>query len=155
MLSQKHNVKFASRTGTLASSTARAGTSYEMIRQKTRSTSSPFLTSSLSRTSTSGKADHTVTGTERKKVIENTTRQINSKRSAGNEGHLNIHDRFMRGHMVQKFHAGIRSYRRSDPRDGQTGERGPHPHCHRRRTQRISWQLVDTFENLWVPTRCT
>ena len=32
-----------------------------------------------------GKVDHTVTDTERKKVIENTTLQINSKRSAGNE----------------------------------------------------------------------
>ena len=71
--------------GTLASSTARAGTSYEMIRQRTRSTSSPFLISSLSRTFTSGRADHTVTDTGRKKVINNTTRQINSKRSAGNE----------------------------------------------------------------------
>ena len=85
MLSQKHNAKYASRIGTLALSTARASTSYEMIRQKTRSISSPFLISSLSRTFTSGKADHTVTGTERKKVIENTTLQINSKRSAGNE----------------------------------------------------------------------
>ena len=59
--------------------------SYEMIRQRTRSTSSPFLISSLSRTSTSGRADHTVIGTGRKKVLENTILQINSKRSAGNE----------------------------------------------------------------------
>ena len=43
---------------------------------------SPFWISSLSRTCTSGKAGHTVTGTGRKKVIKNTTRQINSKRSA-------------------------------------------------------------------------
>ena len=85
MLSQKDNAKHAWRIGTLASSTARAGTSYEMIRQKTRSTSSPFLISSLSRTFTSGRADHTVIGTERKKVLENTILQINSKRSAGNE----------------------------------------------------------------------
>ena len=85
MLSQKHNAKYASRIGTLASSTARAGTSFEMIRQKTKSTSSPFLISSLSRTFTSGRADHTVTGTGRKKVLEKTILQINSKRSAGNE----------------------------------------------------------------------
>ena len=50
MLSQKHNANHASRIGTLAMSTAHEGTSYEMIRQKTRSTSSPFLISSLSRT---------------------------------------------------------------------------------------------------------
>ena len=55
-----------------ASSTARAVTSYEMIRQKTRSTSSLCWISSLSRTFTSGRAGHTVTGTERKKVIKNT-----------------------------------------------------------------------------------
>ena len=85
LLSQKHNAKHAWRIGTLASSTARAGTSYEMIRQRTRSTSSPFLISSLSRTFTPGRADHMVTGTGRKKVLENTILQINSKRSAGNE----------------------------------------------------------------------
>ena len=51
----------------------------------TRSTSSPFLISSLSRTFTSGRADHTVTSTERKKVMKNTTLQINSKRSVRND----------------------------------------------------------------------
>ena len=50
-----------------------------------KSTSSPFLISSLSRTFTSGRADHTVTGTGRKKVLDNTILQLNSKRSAGNE----------------------------------------------------------------------
>ena len=50
-----------------------------------RSTSSPFLISSLSRTFTSGRGDHTVTGTGRKKVIKNTTLQINSKRSVRND----------------------------------------------------------------------
>ena len=28
----------------------------------------------------------------------------------------------------------------------QISERGPHPHCYRRRTQRVSWQMVDTLE---------
>ena len=41
MWSQKHNAKHAWRIGTLASSIAPAGTSYEMIRQRTRSTSHP------------------------------------------------------------------------------------------------------------------
>ena len=36
MLSQKHNAKYASRTGTLASSTARAGTSCEMIQTENK-----------------------------------------------------------------------------------------------------------------------
>ena len=85
MLSPKHSAKHAWRTGTSALSTARAVTSYEMIRQRTRSTSSQFLTSSLFRTFTSGKVDHTVTDTERKKVINNITLRINSKRSERNE----------------------------------------------------------------------
>ena len=69
------------------------------------------------------------------------------KKKCRKRGYLGVHDRFIRDTcMVQKNHAGIGSYRRSDPRDGQIGERGPHTHCYRRRTQRISWQLVDTFE---------
>ena len=50
-----------------------------MILQKTRSTSRPCWISSLSRTFTSEKADHTVTGTGRK-VAKNTTRQNNFTR---------------------------------------------------------------------------
>ena len=83
MWSQKHNAEHVCRTGTSASSTARAVTSDEMIRQRTRSTSSQFLTSSPFRTFTSGRAGHTVTGTGREKVIKNTILQINSKRSVG------------------------------------------------------------------------
>ena len=45
MLSQKHNAKHAWRFGTLASSTARAGTSCEMERKRTRDSSSTLLTS--------------------------------------------------------------------------------------------------------------
>ena len=68
-----------------------------MIQQKTRRISSPCWISSLSRTSTSGRADHTVTGTGRK-VVKNTTLQINSKRSVviremdrlANEDHSHI-----------------------------------------------------------------
>ena len=102
MLSQKHNAKHAWRIGTLASSIARAGTSYEMIRQKTRSTSSPFLISSPSRTFTSGRAGHTVTGTGRKKVINNTTLQVNSKKKCRKRGYNNIHDRFIRDTWFRK-----------------------------------------------------
>ena len=61
-------------------STARVDTSCEMIQQKTRSISRPCWISSLSRTSTSGRAGHTVIGTGRKKVAKNSTRQNNFKR---------------------------------------------------------------------------
>ena len=53
-----------------------------MIQQKTRSTSHPCWICSPSRTSTSGRAGHTVTGTGRKQVAKNTKRQINFKRDA-------------------------------------------------------------------------
>ena len=59
--------------------------SCRIIQLKTRSTSRPCWISSLSRTFTSGRTDHTVTGTGRKKVLENTILQNNSKRSEGNE----------------------------------------------------------------------
>ena len=45
MLNPKHSAKYVCRTGTSASSTARAVTSCVKIRQRTRSTSSQFLTS--------------------------------------------------------------------------------------------------------------
>ena len=48
--------------------------------QKTRSTSRPCWISSPSRTSASERAGHTVTGTGRKKVARNSTRQNNFKR---------------------------------------------------------------------------
>ena len=80
MLSQRHNAEHAWRIGTLASSTAHVNTSCKMIQQKTRSISRPCWISSLSRTFTSGRADHTVTGTGRRKVIKNTTLQNNFKR---------------------------------------------------------------------------
>ena len=44
MLNPKHSAKYVCRTGTSASSIARVVTSCEMIRQRTRSTSSQFLT---------------------------------------------------------------------------------------------------------------
>ena len=81
----KHSAKHACRTGTSASSTARAVSSYEMIRQRTRSTSSQFLISFRFPTSTSGKVDHMVTDTGRKKGITNITLRISSRRNARRE----------------------------------------------------------------------
>ena len=66
--------------GRWPSSTARVDTSCEMIQQKTRSISRPCWISSLSRTSTSGRASHTVIDTGRRKVAKNSTRQNNFQR---------------------------------------------------------------------------
>ena len=75
-----HSAKHAWRTGTSTSSAARAVTSCEMERQRTRSTSSQFLTSFRFPTTTSGKVDPTVTVTGRKKGITSTSSRISSKR---------------------------------------------------------------------------
>ena len=62
----KHIAKYVCRTGTSASSTARAGTSCEMVRKRTRSTSSSLLTSFRFPTTTSRKGDPTATATGRR-----------------------------------------------------------------------------------------
>ena len=100
MLNLKHNAKYAWRTGTLASSTARAVTSYEMIRQRTKSTSSQFLTSSLFRTSTSGRADHTVHRYGKKEGGQeyHTANQLQKKCKKRQF----IHDRFIRDTWFRK-----------------------------------------------------
>ena len=98
----RDNQRGAESTVQLASSTARAVTSYEMIRQRTRSTSSPCWISSLSRTFTSGKAGHTVTGTGRKKVAKNTTLRNQLQKKYKKRRFLSIHDRFIRDTWFRK-----------------------------------------------------
>ena len=101
MLNPKHNAKHAWRIGTLASSTARADTSYEMIRQRTRSTSSPFLISFRFTTTTLGKVDPTVTATGRRwSRIPHFKSQLQKK--CKKRGYLNIHDRFIRDTWFRK-----------------------------------------------------
>ena len=81
---------------------ARVDTSCEMVQQKTRSISCPCWISSLSRTSTSGRAGHTVIDTGRKKVANNSTRQNNFKRGCRKKQYENIHDRFIRDTWFRK-----------------------------------------------------
>ena len=73
-----------------------------MIQQKTRRKSRPCWISSLSRTSTSGRAGHTVIDTGRKKVAKNSTRQNNFKRGVERNNNENIHDRFIRDTWFRK-----------------------------------------------------
>ena len=73
-----------------------------MIQQKTRSTSSQFSISSLSRTFTSGRADHTVTGTGRKKVLREYHTANQLKKKCKKKQYKNIHDRFIRDTWFRK-----------------------------------------------------
>ena len=101
MLNLKHSAKYACRTGTSASSTARAGTSCVMIRKRTKSTSSQFLTSSLFRTFTSGRADHTDRYGKKKGDREyHTANQLQKK--CKKRQFLSIHDRFIRDTWFRK-----------------------------------------------------
>ena len=85
MWNLKHSAKYVYRTGTLASSTARAGTSCEMERRRTRNLSSTLLTSFRFPTTTSRKVDPTVTATGRKKWITSSSSRISSRRNARRE----------------------------------------------------------------------
>ena len=146
MWSRKHNAEHVWRNGTLASSTARAGTSWEMIQQKTRSTSNPCWISSLSRTFTSGRADHTRSQVREERRLQRIPHGKSTPKEMSKETIQEHSQSIYPWWMVQKDYARIGSLWRSNPWDGQTCERRPHPYCHRRRTWRISWQLVDPFE---------
>ena len=81
--------------------TAHVDTSCKMIQQKTRSTSRPCWISSLSRTSTSGRAGHTVTDTEKRRLQriphgKTTSKEVSKKQ------YENIHDRFIRDKWFRK-----------------------------------------------------
>ena len=97
MLNPKHSAKHVCRTGTSALSTAHAVTSYEMIRQRTSSTSSSLLTSFRFPIIASRKGDPTATATGRQKVIKNKLQKKCKKRQF-----LNIHDRFIRDAWFRK-----------------------------------------------------
>ena len=132
--------------GTLASSTARAGTSYEMIRQKTKSTSSPFLDlfSIPNFYIRKGRPHGHRYGKKEGAREYHTANQLQKK--CRKRGYLNIHDRFTRDTWFRKTMLELdRTEEVIREMDKLANE--DHTHiCHRRRTQRVSWQLVDTFE---------
>ena len=138
MLNLKHNAKHAWRIGTLASSTARAGTSYEIIRQRTRSTSSQFLTSSLSRTFTSGKVDHMGHRYGKKESDQeyHTANQLQKK--CKKRQFLSIHDRFIRDAQFRKTMIELGRTEEVIREMDKLANEDPHTPCYRRRTQRIS-----------------
>ena len=83
-------------------STARAGTSYEMIRQKTRITSSPFLIASLSQTFyiRKGRPHGHRYGKNAGCKQYHTANQLQKK--CRKRGYNNIHDRFIRDTWFRK-----------------------------------------------------
>ena len=135
MLNPKHSGKHVCRTGTSASSTARAVTSYEIIRQRTRSTSSQFLTSFLFTTSTSGRVDphgHRYG----KKESDQDFHTANQPPKCKKRQFLSIHDRFIRDAWFRKTMIELgRTEEVIREMDKLANE--DHTQCYRRRTQRI------------------
>ena len=145
MCNPKHSAKYVCRTGTSASSTARAGTSCEMIRKRTRSTSrSPLDSQSIT---TSRKGDPTGTVKGRSQGITSTTSRIRSRRMQ-EETFLGSSQPFIRDEKFRK-NMTIGLYWRSDSWDGQIGERGPHTPRYWRRNLCVPQQLEDPFEFCW------
>ena len=149
MLNPKHSAKYACRTGTSASSTARAVTSCEMRRKRTRSTSSQFLTSSLFRTFTSGKGDPTVTDTGRKKGNQ-------LKKKCKKRKFLSMYDRFIRD---ARFRKTMIEMGRTEEVIREMDNLANEDHTHHATTlpQKKSMSIVaigGSVRILLVPTRC-
>ena len=85
MWNPKHSAKYVCHKGTSASSTARAGTSCEMERRRTRNSSSTLSISSRFPITTSRKGDPTGTATGRSRGITSTSSRIRSRRNARRE----------------------------------------------------------------------
>ena len=149
MLNLKHSAKYASRTGTLASSTARAATSCEMTQQKNKK----YIKSVLDLFSIPN--FYIRKGPTARSPIREERRTANQlQKKCRKRGYSNIHDRFIRDTWFRKNHAGIKSYRRSDSRDGQTGERNTTPTLPQKKNSTYTVAIGGYVRILWVPTRC-
>ena len=111
MWNPKHSAKYVCRTGTSASSSARAGTSCEMERRRTRNSSSTLLTSSRFPITTSRKGDPTGTATGRSRGITSTSSQIRLKKKCRKRHISGIHDRFI---LDEKFRKNMIDLGRSE-----------------------------------------
>ena len=97
----KHSAKYVYHTGTSASSIARAGTSCDTERRRTRNLSStPWISSRFPITTKKG--DPTGTVTERKKGITSSSSRIRSKKKCKKKNFLGIHDQFIRDEKFRK-----------------------------------------------------
>ena len=130
------SAKYVCRIGTSASSTARAGTSCEMERKRTRNSSSTLSVSSRFTITTSRKGDPTGTFTGRSRGITSTS----LKKKCEKRHFLGIHDRFIRD---EKFRKNMIDIGRNEEmsRDGQIGER--------RHTHRITEEEISVYRNNW------
>ena len=132
MLSPKHSAKYVCRTGTSASSTARAVTSCEMIRKRTRSTSSQFLTLSVHHYYIRKGRPHGHRYGKKEGDHEYfTANQL--KKKCKKRHFLGIHDRFIRDEKFRKNMIDMGRNEEICREMDKIGERRPHTphHCRR------------------------
>ena len=153
MWNPKHSAKYVCRTGTSASSTARAGTSCEMERRRTRNSSSTLLTSFRFPIITSRKGDPMGTATGRRKGITNTSSRIRSRRNARRD-FLGIHDWFIRD---ERFRKNMIELGRSEEICREMDKLANEDHTHTTSFQ-MKFECIETIGGsvriLLVPTRC-
>ena len=102
MWNPKHSAKFVCHIVTSASSIARAGTSCEMEKRRTRNSSSTLLTSSRFPITTSRKDDPTGTVTGRSRGDHEYFTAFSVKKKCKKRLFLGIHDRFIRDEKFRK-----------------------------------------------------
>ena len=136
MWNPKHSAKYVCRTGTSALSTCTCG---HFLRDGSDE-NKKFVKHTIDLFSIPGydiRKGRPHGHRNGKKVIKNITLRINSKTSVRNDNSWAFTRSNHSWCMIQKDHDRIGSHWRSDSRDGQISERGPHTHCYRRRTQRL------------------
>ena len=138
---------------TSASSTARAVTSYEMIRQRTRSTSSPFLFSSLSRTNFYIRKGRPHGHRYGKKGCKEYHTANQLQRKCKKRRFMSIHDRFIRD---ARFRKTMLELGRTEEVIREMDKLANEDHTHIA-TEELSMYIVaigGSVRILLVPTRC-
>ena len=150
MLNQKHSAKYVCRTGTSASSTARAGTSCEKEQRRTRNLSStPWISSRFPNTiPRKGRPHGHRYG---KKPGDHEYFIANSlKKKCKKKNFLGIHDRFIRD---EKFRKNMFDVERNEEICREMDKLANEDHTRRiihwRWNSSLSKQLVDPFEHSW------
>ena len=136
----KHSAKYVYHTGTSASSIARAGTSCETERRRTRNLSKTPWISSRFLISTQRKGDPTGTVTGRSQGITSTSSRIRSRRNA-RSSYLGIHDRFIRD---EKFRKNMFDVGRSEELCREMDKLANEDHTHH-----ITPEEISVYRNNW------
>ena len=153
MSNPKHSAKHVCRIGTSALSTARAVTSPEMVRKRTRSTSSQFSTSSLLPTFHIRKGRPHGHRDGKKKGDDEYFIANQFKKKCKKREFLSIHDRFIRGARFRKTMIELGRTGEVIREMDKSGERGSHTTVPQNKLV-CTVTIGGSVTILLVPTRC-